>query len=81
MPAIQPRAPAGDAVRLVPVPDIDEHHDAEQCRTREPRTLDWPRGSTMKAAAAGPPRTKVTANLEHRLRESVLAAGGHARHA
>ena len=73
---------ARDAVRLVPVSDIDEHHDAEQCRDGEPRHARLAARQHHEGREQRPRRgTEVAADLEHRLRQAVLAAGGHACHA
>src|SRR5262249_58484080 len=73
---------ARDPVSLVPVSDVDQQEDAEQRREREPgdarlavRQHDEGREERTCGCA------EVAADLEYRLRETVLATARHARDA
>ena len=71
---------ARDAVALVPVPDVEQHHHAQQRHAREPgdarlTARQHDEGREQRTGGG----TEVAAHLKDRLRQPVAAAGGHAR--
>jgi hypothetical protein len=71
---------AGHAMRLVPVPHVEQHEHAQHRRERKPRDARlavWQNDERGKQWACG--RSNISAHLEDRLCKSMLAAGGHAR--
>ena len=71
---------AHHAVALVPVPDVKQHHHAQQRHAREPRDArlaarQHDEGREQRTGGG----TEVAAHLKDRLRQPVAPAGGHAR--
>ena len=73
-PGLQARKP----VRLVPVPHIVKNCNSQQRSARKPRDagLSVGQNDERRQQRTGR-RADVAAHLEHRLRQSVLASGGH----
>lgn len=78
--SLDPAAPAARlGAGLVPVPDPRQHDDGEEGRQREPGDAALAARDDEKCRQQRPQRrADIAADLEERLRQTVLAARGHA---